>query len=65
MLLFSPHLQRKESMKNYQPLTIKSIILFLIGIVILHPRVDVQAQTTSHNIPVEVKDNVPDTPQLL
>ena len=65
MLLFSSHLPRKEPMKNYQSLTIKPIILLLIGMFILHQQVDVQAQSTSHSIPIEVKDNVPDTPQLL
>ena len=52
-------------MKNYQPFTIKPIIIFLIGIFILHNQAGVQAQSTSYSIPVEVKDNVPDTPQLL
>ena len=52
-------------MKNYQSLTIKHIILLLIGIFILLQQVDVQAQSISHSIPIEVKDNVPDTPQLL
>ena len=52
-------------MKNQRRFTLKSIILLLLGVFTLHTQAGAQTQSTSYTIPVEVKDNVADTPQLL
>ena len=52
-------------MKNQRRFTLKSIILLLLGVFTLHTQAGAQTQSSSYTIPVEVKDNVADTPQLL